>query len=233
MTSCRGGFSRSTQDRPICPPGDRGGHWWAGTRSRPRCGQVLRGEGEWRDPATGCGSRGGLADGGALLVGAVRWPSPACEQSPGGVAAVVRGAKGDLAGSGAEEDADRDRGEIGRSVSMVSREVTRNVGPNGYRAARADRLATARIARPRAGKLADDPILRRYVEDKLTSCWSPQQISRRLLIDSPTMRRCGSRTRRSTRRQFGQTKAILPGELTTRLRTRRVRRRPHRRVTPT
>jgi transposase len=76
-------------------------------------------------------------------------------------------------------------GELGRSVSTVSREVTRNVGANGYRAARADRLATTRIARPRMGKLADDPTLRRYVEDKLTSCWSPQQISRRLRLEFP------------------------------------------------
>jgi hypothetical protein len=41
-------------------------------------------------------------------------------------------------------------GELGRSVSTVSRGVARNVGPNGYRAARADRLATTRTARPRA-----------------------------------------------------------------------------------
>jgi IS30 family transposase len=124
-------------------------------------------------------------------------------------------------------------GELGRSVSTVSREVTRNVGPNGYRAARADRLATTRIARPRMGKLADDPTLRRYVEDKLTSCWSPQQISRRLRLEFPddaSMRVSHETIYTSL---FVQTKAILPGELTKQLRTRRVRRRPHRRVNPT
>jgi transposase len=71
--------------------------------------------------------------------------------------------------------------ELGRSVSTVSREVARNSGVNGYRAARADRLATARTARPRAGKLADEPGLRLYVEDKLALRWSPEQISQRLL----------------------------------------------------
>jgi transposase, IS30 family len=120
--------------------------------------------------------------------------------------------------------------ELGRSVSTVSREVTRNSGPNGYRAARADRLATARTARPRAGKLAGDPMLRRYVEDKLTSCWSPRQISRRLIVDfpdDPVMRVSHETIYTSL---FVQTKAILRGELTRHLRTGRVRRRPQRRM---
>lgn len=37
--------------------------------------------------------------------------------------------------------------ELGRSVPTISREVRRNSGPNGYRAARADRLAVAQLAR--------------------------------------------------------------------------------------
>ena len=87
--------------------------------------------------------------------------------------------------------------ELGRSVSTVSREVRRNRGPNGYRAARADRLAVARTARPRPGKLAGHPALRGYVEDKLTQVlWSPRQISRRLERgSSPTTPRCGCPTR--------------------------------------
>jgi len=75
--------------------------------------------------------------------------------------------------------------ELGTSVSTVSREVARNSGVNGYRAARADRFATARMARPRAGTLAEYPQLRAYVEDKLALCWSPQQISRRARLDHP------------------------------------------------
>jgi transposase, IS30 family len=42
-----------------------------------------------------------------------------------------------------------------------------------------------RTCRPRPGKLADDPTLRRYVEEKLRLRWSPQQISRRLITDHP------------------------------------------------
>jgi IS30 family transposase len=67
----------------------------------------------------------------------------------------------------------------------VSREVKRNSGPNGYRAARADRLAVGRTTRRRPGKLAEHPRLRSYVEDKLAACWSPRQISQRLVVDHP------------------------------------------------
>ena len=56
-------------------------------------------------------------------------------------------------------------------------------------------------------------MLRRYVEDKLALSWSPRQISRRLADDFP--------------HDLG----MLRTELTRRLRTRRVRRRPHGRVT--
>lgn len=74
--------------------------------------------------------------------------------------------------------------ELDRSVSTLSREVRRNSGPNGYRPARADRLATLRTARSWPGKLADGPVLR-YVEVKLALCWSPRQFSRRLEADFP------------------------------------------------
>ena len=120
--------------------------------------------------------------------------------------------------------------ELGRSVSTVSREMRRNSGANGYRAARADRLATLRTSRSRPGKLADDPVLRRYVEDKLALSWSPRQISCRLpadFPDDPAMRVSHETIYTSL---FVQSKAVLRIELTGRLRTRRVRRRPHRRV---
>jgi transposase, IS30 family len=120
--------------------------------------------------------------------------------------------------------------ELGRAVSTVSREVRRNSGPNGYRAARADRLATARTARPRPGKLAEHPVLRGHVEDMLTLYWSPRQISRRLVVefpDDPSMRVSHETIYTSL---FVQSKAVLRTELTAHLRTRRVRRRPQRRI---
>ncbi len=120
--------------------------------------------------------------------------------------------------------------ELGRSVSTVSREISRNSGVNGYRAVRADRLAVTRTARPRAGKLADDPVLRGYVEDKLACRWSPQQIAERLCLDFPAdpLMRLSHETIYTS--LFVQAKAILPGELMAQLRTRRVRRRPQRRM---
>ena len=68
--------------------------------------------------------------------------------------------------------------ELGRSVSTISREVCRISGVDGYRAARADRLAVARTARPLLGELAANDRLRAHVEAKLALCCSPQQISR-------------------------------------------------------
>ena len=114
-------------------------------------------------------------------------------------------------------------------MSTVWREVARNSGPNGYRAAGADRLATLRTSgpgRPRAG----DPALRRYVEDKLAVRWSPQQINRRLLDRlprDPAMRVSHETIYTSL---FVQAEAVLPSVLTTSLRTRRIRRRPQRRM---
>jgi transposase, IS30 family len=96
--------------------------------------------------------------------------------------------------------------------------------------ARADRLATARTARARAGKLAADPVLRRYVEDKLALCWSPAQISRRLVMDFPHDEAMRVSHETIYTSLFVQAKGVLRPELTGQLRTRRVRRRPHRRV---
>ena len=120
--------------------------------------------------------------------------------------------------------------QIGRSPSTVSREVKRNTSLAGYRAVKADRLAHARTARPRLPKLARQPELRAAVEQRLAKRWSPEQISRRLkeeFPDDPSMRVSHETIYTSL---FVQAKGALPGQLTVHLRTRRVRRRPHRRV---
>ena len=64
---------------------------------------------------------------------------------------------------------------INRSTSTVSREVRRNRGPGGYRAVRADRLAQARLARPRPAKLARDTRLREVVERWLAQRCPPSR----------------------------------------------------------
>jgi transposase, IS30 family len=124
-------------------------------------------------------------------------------------------------------------GELGRSVSTVSREVARNSGPNGYyRAAKADQLAVLRTCRPRPGKLAEDRRCSVTWREKLRLRWPPLQISRRLLINHPhdgSMRASHETIYTSL---FVQSKAVLRNELTAHLRTRRVRRRPQRRTLP-
>jgi IS30 family transposase len=119
---------------------------------------------------------------------------------------------------------------LSRSTSTISREVQRNATSAGYRAVRADRMAQARTRRPRPPKLAQHPALRAVVEQRLAQRWSPQQISRPLELDfpdDPTMRVSHETIYTSL---FVQATGGLPGQLTMHLRTRRVRRRPQRRV---
>jgi IS30 family transposase len=66
---------------------------------------------------------------------------------------------------------------LGRSPSTVSREMSRNGGHGRYRAALANENAWARSRRPKCGKLANGPRLRRAVAGKLRLDWSPEQIA--------------------------------------------------------
>ena len=66
---------------------------------------------------------------------------------------------------------------LGRAPSTVSREVERNGGRRQYRATTADRRAWERACRPKPGKLATRPRLRRAVDRGLDRRWSPRQIS--------------------------------------------------------
>src|SRR5467141_5330656 len=68
-------------------------------------------------------------------------------------------------------------GLLGRSPSTVSREISRNGGYDGYRAALADDKAWARARRPKYCKLANNPRLRQAVAGKLRLNWSPEQIA--------------------------------------------------------
>mgnify|MGYP001791334138 CR=1 FL=1 len=68
----------------------------------------------------------------------------------------------------------------GRSPSTICREVARNQGRDGYRAALAEQAALDRGRRPKACQLALSARLRAAVEADLKLDWSPRQISRRL-----------------------------------------------------
>ena len=69
-------------------------------------------------------------------------------------------------------------GAVARSAATVSRELRRNTDPTSgqYRPFTAQRLATERRARPARGKLTHDPVLRHFVQARLTKRWSPEQI---------------------------------------------------------
>jgi hypothetical protein len=66
---------------------------------------------------------------------------------------------------------------LGRSPSMVSRELSRNGGHDRYRAALADEKAWDRSRRPKPCKLARSPELRQAVASKLRLNWAPEQIA--------------------------------------------------------
>ena len=66
---------------------------------------------------------------------------------------------------------------LGRAPSTVSRELKRNGGREGYRAAQADSAAWDRALRPKRCKLAADRALASVVADKLRLLWSPEQIA--------------------------------------------------------
>jgi IS30 family transposase len=115
---------------------------------------------------------------------------------------------------------------LGRAASTVSREVAANGGRPRYRAARAEQQAWIRSARPKRCKLAEQPVLRDIVVEKLRRRWSPQQIAGWLKTtypDDPEMQVSHETIYRTL---FIQSRGALRKELTAHLRTKRVTRRP-------
>jgi len=68
-------------------------------------------------------------------------------------------------------------GSLSRAPSTVSREISRNGGPRGYRASTADQAAWDRACRPKSCRLVQNRALARSVAGKLQLEWSPQQIA--------------------------------------------------------
>ena len=66
---------------------------------------------------------------------------------------------------------------LGRAPSSISREIRRNGGPVGYRAAPADQAALDRARRPKVCKLVQNRALAHLVAAKLCQEWSPEQIA--------------------------------------------------------
>lgn len=111
---------------------------------------------------------------------------------------------------------------IGRAPSSVSREVARNGGRVGYRAAEAEQATLRRSRRPKPSKLTLCPRLRAEVEAGLKLRWSPQQISAFLKLEyaqDPEMQISHETIYLSL---FVQGRGALRKELARHLRTRRL-----------
>jgi len=118
--------------------------------------------------------------------------------------------------------------QLKRAPSTISREVRRNGGRAGYRAAWSDQAAWERARRPKPCKLACRQALCRTISAKLQRKWSPQQIAgwlKRAHPDDETARVSHETIYRSL---FIQARGVLKKELLAHLRaTRAIRRSRH------
>ena len=114
---------------------------------------------------------------------------------------------------------------LNRSVSTISREVTRNGGEARYRAADADEAAWRRARRPKRCKLATEHRLQQCVAYKLSQNWSPEQIAGWLKQRYPDDERMRISHETIYRSLFIQARGVLKKELQAHLRTRRKMRR--------
>jgi IS30 family transposase len=130
--------------------------------------------------------------------------------------------------------------QLGRAPSTISREIGTNsyvrIGPSGHehRSARrygpwaADRKARARRRRPKARKLATDPVLWAHVQDCLSKKWSPRQIAKtlpRVFPDQPDRHLVHETIYQAL---YAQGRGALRREIAAALRSGRARRRPRR-----
>jgi IS30 family transposase len=129
-------------------------------------------------------------------------------------------------GVAAGESARRIAARLGRAPSTITRELGRNGGRRGYRAADADRHAWERARRPQRCTLARNRLLAHLVAAKLERDWSPQQIAGWLKLEfaeDETMR-VSHETIYLT--LFVQARGALKRELVAHLRRTRSIRRP-------
>lgn len=118
---------------------------------------------------------------------------------------------------------------LGRAVSTVSREVAANGGRAGYKAWLAHSCAADRARRPKAPKLAHQP-LADQVTAWLEAFWSPEEIAQRLRIEFPDDPMMWVSHETIYQSLFVQGRGELRRELHRCLRTGRARRRPRNRM---
>ena len=118
--------------------------------------------------------------------------------------------------------------ELGRSPSIVSREVSRNGGQGSYRATRADEAVWERVHRPKPCKLSLNGLLKRNVSKKLKINWSPEQIAGWLKREYPGDEKNQVSHETIYRNLYVQARGVLKKELQSHLRaSRSIRRSRH------
>ncbi|MGW2548428.1 IS30 family transposase, partial [Kitasatospora sp. NPDC001574] len=120
--------------------------------------------------------------------------------------------------------------ELGRSPSSISREIRRNRHPESgrYRPHAAQARADARRPRPKTGKIAENPELRDFIQDRLDLKWSPEQICQALRAQFPERPEMHVVHETVYQALYVQGRGELRRELAAALRTGRARRKPHR-----
>jgi IS30 family transposase len=116
---------------------------------------------------------------------------------------------------------------LGRHRSVVSREIERNGGREGYRVHAAQERAVSQALRPKVCKLAADRLLHDEVAAGLAMKWSPQQIAGRLVEDHPADLRMRVSHETIYQTLYLQARGELRTELKVALRQGRTQRRPH------
>jgi IS30 family transposase len=118
---------------------------------------------------------------------------------------------------------------IGRDKSVISREITRNSGPDGsYYPVLADRAAAQRRRRPKPFRLVENPQLCRRIEAWMDQGWSPKLIARFLREEHPHMIMDRVSHEPIYQALYVQTRGELRKDLYRALSTKRARRKPHR-----
>lgn len=115
--------------------------------------------------------------------------------------------------------------QLERPPSTISREIHRNGGIDGYRAAAADQATWARAHRPKPCKLAHHRSLAQVVAAKLKQQWSPQQIAGWLKRQYPEREQARVSHETIYRSLYIQARGVLKKELQDCLRTKRAIRR--------
>ena len=118
---------------------------------------------------------------------------------------------------------------LGRAPATVSREIRRNGNARGrYRAVAAQAQAEVRARRPKTARLAADPGLRQWVQDKLERRWPPEQISAALKVEFAGRPEMQVSHETICQAIYVQGRGALRRELAASLRTGRALRKPRR-----